>query len=225
MKQRLLAYLMLLLPCASFAEDYAWVQYVDNGDLVARVITEHQKCPQIIIDGKAKAMNLRVALKQDDIIVCEHKVNPTSKVMLHSKALKLPPERVNRFIVIGDTGCESSFFDPEHRKQKCDPENWPFKELADKVAGLKPDFVIHVGDYIYRNKYTNPEDKIKNTAMQWQFFKEDFFDPARKLLETTPMLLMRGNHESCKLAGDGWFYFLSPQQYTKCQQYTPSYNL
>lgn len=209
--------------------EYTWVQYAADNKLIARTIVETVECPTITIDGKLAKMKLRaekndLELKQK-IIICEHDVTSAYEVKIANEQLKLPPKKVNRFVVIGDTGCENSFFDKHHRKQKCDPKNWPFKEVADKVAQLNPDFIIHTGDYIYRNKYSNAEDAIKNKQMQWFFFKEDFFDPAQKMLKQAPMLFMRGNHESCKLGGDGWFAFFEPRDFAKCSDYTDSYNV
>jgi hypothetical protein len=55
--------------------------------------------------------------------------------------------QVNRVAVIGDTGCRLKGF----YVQACnDPEQWPFRLIADVVAQMKPDLVIHVGDYHYR---------------------------------------------------------------------------
>ena len=48
----------------------------------------------------------------------------------------------------------------------------------------------------------------------WQ---ADFFQPARRLLASAPWIVVRGNHESCNRAGQGWWRFLdtrpvAPQQ-------------
>ncbi|MEA3275411.1 MAG: metallophosphoesterase [Pseudomonadota bacterium] len=44
----------------------------------------------------------------------------------------------------------------------------------------------------------------------WKAWKDDFFEPAAKLLSTAPWVFARGNHELCSRAGPGWFYFLDP---------------
>ena len=229
MINKLLASVIIFISCQGFSQDHTWIQYDNTGALVARVITENTHCPKINIDGKSISMNLRTSLDdshlKQKVIVCEYNVNENSNVKINNKLLNLPPEKINRIAIIGDTGCEYSVFESAHQKQICDSENWPFKKIADKVALLSPDFVIHVGDYVYLNKHKTSEDKIKNSTMQWNFFKKDFFDPARNLLEASPMLFVRGNHESCDLAGDGWFSFLAPGEFSQCKQYTPSYNL
>ena len=42
----------------------------------------------------------------------------------------------------------------------------------------------------------------------WQ---ADFFSPARQLLAAAPWIVVRGNHESCNRAGQGWWRFLDPR--------------
>jgi len=44
----------------------------------------------------------------------------------------------------------------------------------------------------------------------WERWRDDFFVPARPLLERAPWIVTRGNHELCSRAGPGWFYFLDP---------------
>ena len=52
-----------------------------------------------------------------------------------------------RIVVLGDTGCRLK----GAALQACnDPAQWPFPQLAAAAASLKPDLVIHVGDYLYR---------------------------------------------------------------------------
>src|SRR5262249_10305959 len=44
----------------------------------------------------------------------------------------------------------------------------------------------------------------------WATWKADFFKPAAPLLVAAPWIATRGNHESCKRAGDGYMLFLDP---------------
>ena len=138
--------------------DYAWIQYVQGNNLSARAITLDDKCPNIVIDDKAMEMNLRseyqdIELKQR-VRTCEYDVTGSQSVVINNKQLKLPPKQINKFIILGDTGCEAKFFKDGHDYQDCnDPESWPFKQVADQVAKQNPDFIIHLGDYAYRNRY------------------------------------------------------------------------
>jgi predicted phosphodiesterase len=230
---RFIIFLVLMSFVAKAEEnkgEYAWIEYIHNNLVSARATTLAAECPEIIIDGKSVRMNLRI--EQDDIAlkekvrVCEYNVTNANKVSIRNQQLKLPAKKVNRFIVMGDTGCEESIYDEHHRAQKCaDPKEWPFKRVADLVAQQNPDFVIHLGDYAYRNKYNNPIDGEKNQQMQWFFFKNEFFEPAKNLLSKVPMVFIRGNHEACQLTGKGWFLFFDPQKFQSCQKYTPSYKL
>jgi hypothetical protein len=73
--------------------------------------------------------------------------------------------------------------------------------------------VIHVGDYLYREVPCPPGRKEcagspwGDTSATWN---ADFFSPAEPLLKVAPWVFVRGNHESCARAGEGWFRFLDP---------------
>lgn len=203
---------------ASTNTDFQWVQFADNNQLIARATISSSECPDIKIDNKNLKMHVRSSYQDEHlkqkITVCEHNVTGSVNVEIRKKKIKLPNYDVKRFVVIGDSGCESSFFSGEHKVQNCkDPKAWPFKEIADKVAELKADFVVHMGDYAYGNKYTNEADKLKNQQMQWFFMRDDFFKPAYNLLNSTPMLFVRGNHESCDKMGIAWFQYFSSYKY------------
>ena len=155
--------------------EYEWIQYIHNNQLSARATTLDKTCPLINVDGESFRMHLRV--EQDDlklqqkIRVCEYNVTAAKQVSIRDIQLKLIPEEIKRFIIIGDTGCEASIFDKHHVNQNCnDSKAWPLAAVSNKVASLNPDFVIHLGDYVYSNKYSNEEDSIKNQQMQWYFF-------------------------------------------------------
>ena len=45
----------------------------------------------------------------------------------------------------------------------------------------------------------------------WDAWDADFFQPARSLLAAAPWIVVRGNHESCNRAGQGWWRFLDPR--------------
>src|SRR6516225_8754599 len=42
----------------------------------------------------------------------------------------------------------------------------------------------------------------------WKVWNNDFFKPSAPLLATAPWIMVRGNHETCARAGEGWFRFL-----------------
>jgi hypothetical protein len=104
--------------------------------------------------------------------------------------------------------------------QDCnDSKQWPFKAVAKAAAASKPDLIIHVGDYIYREAACPPGNskdcKGSPWGDNWATWEADFFVPAAKLLVAAPWLFVRGNHEICKREGKGWFYYLDPSPYAK----------
>jgi hypothetical protein len=74
--------------------------------------------------------------------------------------------------------------------------------------------VIHVGDYHYRESPC-PPGQVGCAGSPWGYgwdaWEADFFAPARTLLEAAPWIVVRGNHESCNRAGQGWWRLLDPR--------------
>jgi len=161
-------------------------------------------------------MDLRMAARggADDgfpVTLCEARAPVAARQLIvgDSPAPILPPE-VRRIVVIGDTGCRL-----EGRAiQDCNnPEDWPFAAIAGRAASHKPDLVIHVGDYYYRETAC-PTDR-KGCAGSahgdnWETWQADFFEPAAPLLAAAPWVMVRGNHELCRRGGRGWFRLLDP---------------
>ena len=139
-------------PLASRAQDGAllahWVQLGPAGVIQARVAVRATHCPDIFIDGHATAMRLRAASDQDFVLVCEADIPSRAKsATVLNAVMALPVAQPERIAVLGDTGCRIKGAE----LQACnDPAKWPFPELASAAAKLKPDLVIHVGDYYYR---------------------------------------------------------------------------
>ncbi|MET8245071.1 metallophosphoesterase [Streptomyces sp. NPDC005202] len=123
--------------------------------------------------------------------------------------------------VIGDTGCRVTTAGPE---QDCanHQTGWPFPQIATSAANVtRPDLVIHVGDYLYREDPSQANDTASNPGcttvgdrFSWPCVVADFFRPAETLLATAPVALTRGNHEDCNAAqqggaGGAWFRYLA----------------
>jgi predicted phosphodiesterase len=79
------------------------------------------------------------------------------------------------------------------------------------AAATQPDLVIHVGDYHYREAAC-PIDRRGCAGSPFGYgfdpWNADFFEPAAPLLAAAPWIMVRGNHEDCARAGEGWFRFL-----------------
>jgi hypothetical protein len=122
------------------------------------------------------------------------------------------PALVRRIVLVGDTGCRLK--KAEDAWQACnDPEAWTFAEVARAAAAAHPDLVLHVGDYHYRENAC-PEGHAGCTGSPWAYgwdaWDADFFSPAAPLLAAAPWVMVRGNHEECARAGQGWWLLLDP---------------
>jgi hypothetical protein len=136
-------------------------------------------------------------------------------------------DQPRRIAVIGDTGCRAETGDPF---QSCnDPTAWPFAAIAAQVAAFEPDLIIHVGDYLYREVACPPDHAGcagSPYGDNWETWEADFFRPAAAALPAAPWLFIRGNHEICSRAGEGWFHFLAPRAFPEtCMDYTDPYAL
>jgi Calcineurin-like phosphoesterase len=124
--------------------------------------------------------------------------------------LPLPAARPERILVLGDTGCRIK----GSALQACnDPVAWPFPALAAAAAQLKPDLVIHLGDYLYREEPCPPANAGcagSPSGDNWPSWRADFFAPAAPLLAAAPWVIVRGNHEDCARSGLGFLRLLGP---------------
>jgi hypothetical protein len=209
----------------------AFVVLSDDGAPQARVVTTAPGCPTIQLDGKAVAMTVRAPpatlplrptrstpeLSKPSaypVTVCEAAL-PTGgkKAAVGGHRLPLPVTEPRRIVVIGDTGCRIKTSDKAF--QACnDPRQYPFAKVAASAAAFRPDLVVHVGDYLYRE---NPcPDGAAGCAGSvwgygWDGWNADFFAPGAPLLAAAPWAAARGNHESCNRAGQGWWRLLEPR--------------
>ncbi|MEO7581217.1 MAG: metallophosphoesterase, partial [Massilia sp.] len=143
---------------------------------------------------------------------CEAPVPPgVTSAEVAGQPLPLPHARLDRIVVIGDTGCRLK---KDGGYQACNhPEAYPFAHIASLAANWKPDLIVHVGDYHYRENAC-PADRPGCTGSPWGYgwdaWKADFFGPGKVLLQAAPWVMARGNHESCARAGQGFRRFLDP---------------
>jgi len=205
----------------------AYVVLGPEGAPIARVVTEAGRCPTIVIDGRAVDMTtrsaaatapLRPSISKPELTkpsafpasTCEAAIpRAARRVSIGDRRLPLPPRVIRRIVVIGDTGCRIKAAD--NASQACaDPDAYPFARVAAAAAAWKPDMVLHVGDYLYRENPC-PESDKGCAGSPWGYgldaWRADFFDPAAPLLKAAPWAMVRGNHESCNRAGQGWRRF------------------
>jgi hypothetical protein len=208
----------------------AYVLLGPDGARIARVVTADTGCPALSLDGKPVPMETRAApgtaplrptaskpeLSKPSAFparICEAAVPAaTVQASVAGRVLALPPEVVRRIVVIGDTGCRIKAAD--NAVQACDdPKAYPFATVAKTAAAWKPDLVVHVGDYLYRENPC-PDGVAACARSPWGYgldaWRADFLDPAAALLNAAAWALVRGNHESCDRGGQGWQRLLDP---------------
>ncbi|MDB5732774.1 MAG: calcineurin-like phosphoesterase family protein [Variovorax sp.] len=211
----------------------AWVEMGANAQTLVRAVTAATSCPTIMIDGNAKAMGLRAAAgtaalratasdpadskpSAFPVTTCETIVpNGAQAVWVAGRALPLPKAQPNRIVVLADTGCRMKKAD--NAFQACNDGNaWPFATIAATAAAMKPDLVMHIGDLHYRENAC-PSDvqgcKDSPWGYGWDTWEADVFKPAAPLLAAAPWVMVRGNHEECARAGQGWARFMDVRPY------------
>jgi len=203
----------------------------EEGAAVARAITAAPSCPAIAIDGKTQAMAPRaqpatIAQRGTNsappdtkpaafpVLTCEAVLpQGTSSASIAGQPLPLPKAAPQRIVVIGDTGCR--LLKSQNAYQNCNfAAEYPFARTAEQAAAWKPDLVIHVGDYHYRETACAPGHPGcvgSPWGYGWDAWQADFFAPGATLLKAAPWVMVRGNHESCARGGQGWWRFLDPR--------------
>lgn len=205
-----------------------WVEIGPNNIIIARAITSAGQCPNIQLDKQNQIMQLQQsATSEFPITICQT-VIPTNihSASINGKNLPLPKTNPTKIVIVGDSGCRIK---KGGRSQNCnDPLRWPFGIVASYAAAWQPDLVIHVGDYLYREHKcakNNPKCVGSPYGDNWSTWQADFFNPANPLLQKSPWIFARGNHETCDRSGQGWIRLLYPINSTDCTDYEPIYSI
>lgn len=193
----------------------SYVIHAPQNMVVARVIVDGTECPFIRVDESSFQMKPRGSRSQKfPVLVCEHQLDQTVKSLIvdGQKLPVLPHTQTEKILVLGDTGCRMK---EGSAIQHCqDPEKWPFAEVALSASRQNPDVVIHVGDYIYRERGCKDQDincVPSSFGDNWQTWWLEFFRPAEPLLKIATWVTLRGDHESCARSGPGYFLLLDPR--------------
>lgn len=204
---------------------YTWSQIIPENKLSIRAIIDNNMCPIAYVDNKEVEMLSRSSINNTET-VCELIVE-TNAQNISIDNIKVPvlAEKISKIAFIGDTGCRINML----FQQECNSvDSWPLKKNLDSIAFHKPDLIIHVGDYHYR------QTKCRNTKKCGDIYgysKEawyaDWFEPAKDILTQSPFLFVRGNHESCNRAYEGWFRYLDSYPFfpQKCEELISSWFL
>ncbi|MDF0491377.1 metallophosphoesterase family protein [Sphingomonas sp. H39-1-10] len=210
----------------------AYVVMGPDGAAIARVVTTNTACPTLTTDGVPREMHVRAVPATEPLrptqsrpdkskpsafpaLTCEATIpNGAHSARIGGQTIPVPRKDARRIVVIGDTGCRLKA--SENAYQACnDPKQYRFAAIAAKAAAWKPDLVVHVGDYLYReNPCPAGNTGCAGTAWGygWDAWNADFFAPAAPLLQAAPWIVVRGNHENCSRAGQGWWRFLDPRR-------------
>src|SRR5215831_8487936 len=222
------ALVLALEPLAADAQssklESTYVVLGPQGAVARAIVAEATRCPTITIDGSQREMNVRAAPDaMFAVLVCEMPIPASATAAsIENAPLPLPRSQLKSIAAFGDTGCRlkaakgNDGDDDEDggKYQECNnPAAWPFAQVAASIAAAKPDLVIHVGDYLYRESACPPRDAgcaRSPYGDDWPTWKADFFAPAAPALRAAPWIVVRGNHENCKRAGAGYFRLLDP---------------
>ena len=209
-----------------------WVQFAPNDTVLLRAIetVPANGCPVAAVDGSPVTLAGRGNIVQPTdpasyggksywpVLMCESA--PVSAfghatASINGVALKMPVASPHRILVIGDTGCRVTA--ATSGTQNCnDPAQFPLQFLSNYAATFKPDLIVHVGDFFYREQPcpTGFTGCAGNPAYDnWDSWNADWFTPAANLMAAAPLALSRGNHESCNRGARGWFRLLDVHAY------------
>jgi hypothetical protein len=220
------ALLLLILSTIAAQADSAWVQAGNKG-FEARAVTSAASCPVLHTDKGDAAMTARAVADANFPLTCAAPLPMgATAASIGGAAVPVPVANPTRILVLGDTGCRIK----GAALQACnDLAQWPFPQVAAAAAKLKPDLVVHVGDYLYRESACpagNAGCAGSPWGDNWTTWKADFFDPAAPLLDAAPIVLARGNHEDCIRAGAGWERLQGPSAFDgKCTVHEPLYTM
>src|SRR5262249_1681419 len=137
------------------------------------VITDEARCPTLKADGVEVPMQVRAApgpyFKSGadappasfPVLACEVVAPPEKpSILLDGRSLPLPVTDIRRIVVFGDTGCRIN--EKNKKPQNC-KNDWPYEKIAAHAAAARPDLVIHVGDYLYRESCNTDTTDCSNT--------------------------------------------------------------
>ncbi|KJV69559.1 calcineurin-like phosphoesterase family protein [Candidatus Neoehrlichia lotoris str. RAC413] len=194
---------------------FIWSQVVSGNNLSVRAIVSLQDdCPIISIDNQTRKMDIRAFPIYEknavfDNKVCEALISNTAKVVkVGDDVIPVLPSKIKKIAIIGDTGCRVSSYYQQNCKLQ---DTWPLEKILYQISQHNPDLVIHVGDYLYREKDC-VDDKECDKGIYGDNFntwKLDWLAPSKLLSKKAPFIFVRGNHENCNRAYKGWFRYLS----------------
>ena len=194
-----------------------WIQLHDNKSVILKVIddVDNIDCNNIGIDNEH---TISIDTKTDSVFkdkLCYKKFAFDEKEFVkYTDKKKNRHNHITRIAVIGDTGCRFS----SYKKTRCvNEDEWMFAKTLETVKKYDPELIIHLGDFIYVTSPCDDGDKevgmcthadYGDTPRNWRY---EFFEPAKKTMPIAPWVIVRGNHEDCKRAYQGFFFFFGDE--------------
>jgi Calcineurin-like phosphoesterase len=233
--QLIFCFVLFITSWGAFAGDPIFFTVMGaGGQGVLRWLTSESSCPTITWDNQSSdLMTLRAGIEEVpirtgiqsaqkpskfDLSSCEAVwPNGVSSARIEKISIQAPKEKFRRIVLIADTGCRMK--GSEGAFQDCnDKVAWPFEQVAMHAAQKTPDLVIHIGDIHYRESPC-PDYEAGCQKSAWGYgsdaWEADLFTPAKALLQSTPWVFVRGNHETCARAGQGWFRYIESSPWIK----------
>ena len=210
---------------------------VPSGLLARAVVASGAGCPSLTgSTDTGKRFSLRMQLRPKPALagaaysaveVCERSIPVgTASAMVGSRVIPASlPSRIERIAISGDSGCRITSWEV----QDCaNTSAWPLARISRNIAKDNPDVIINLGDYFYREAVCPADNQslcassppppgnlpVTGSAMGWI---ADALIPMQPVFDAAPILMLRGNHESCARGGIGFFLFFSPQRSTALQ--------
>ena len=125
-----------------------WLELTARGPEL-RAVVRNGDCPEASLDGRTVAMQRRGAPSEAfPVEVCQLLVpHGVRRAAIGDWSAPLPRAEPQRILIFGDTGCRLKGAGVQASNV---PRQWPFALVSARAAEKKPDLVIHVGDYWYR---------------------------------------------------------------------------
>ena len=214
-KYALLSCGLFLVACAQKPVTYVGLADQENS-FVKTILPKGGSCPSVTLEMTNKhfsSLPLHDG-KFDDAAICEATLPKNTAVVHSSGGAVTIPQSPRKIVIMGDTGCRLKYENGKGMIQKCeDKKEWPFSRLIRSAEKENADLIIHVGDYHYREACNDPV-KCKNyqgtLGYGYAPWAADFLTPADSVLREKPWIFVRGNHEDCHRAYEGWNKLLSP---------------
>lgn len=215
------ALVIFLSACAQKTVTYVGLAN-ENASFVKMVKPNGGSCGSVSVESSSQQRSLLKLDKRtfNEASICEGSLpKNTVKVQGDSEAIIIP-QSLQKIVILGDTGCRLRYQDGKGIIQKCEDEKeWPFAQVMRSVEKENPELVVHLGDYHYREICADPQ-KCKpyegTLGYGYKPWEADFLKPSERVLKKTPFIFVRGNHEGCQRAYEGFLKLLSPVGNDKC---------